>query len=121
MNDDSLLQENVERAYGLADKGEIVSSTSGLAMDEELVCKKCGKVTTISNAKTSEKHELYARVTRYGYKCSHCENVNWAYVKTPTLLTLEKRIKNAPMQLKQKARKKYQREFRVVQKQFGMV
>lgn len=111
----------VEEAYRLANKGEIVSDTSALAMDEELACKKCGKITTLSNAIYTEPHEIYKLVIKHGYKCEHCQNVNFAYVKTPKLLTLENNIRNAPMQLKQKARKKYQREFRVVQKQFGMV
>lgn len=111
----------VEQAYEMAKRGEIVSTVSPLAMDEDIGCKKCGHIFTLSDAQYSEKHEVYPAVKKHGFKCPNCENINWAYVKTPYLLTLEKRIVNSPLELKQKARKKYQREFTRVQKRFGMV
>jgi len=112
---------DVENAYEMAKRGEIVSTVSPLAMDEDIGCKKCGAIFTLTEAQYQEPHEKYPGVMRHGFKCPTCENINWAYVKTPYLLTLEKRIKDSPLELKQRARKKYQREFSRVQKRFRMV
>lgn len=110
-----------ESAYELADRGEIISTKSILAVDEDYGCRKCGATFTLAEAIHEEPHEIYSLVTKHGFKCPSCNNVNFAYVKTPKLRRLEQRIYDVRLPLKQKARRKYQREFRSVQKQFGMV
>ena len=111
---------DVEKAYEMAKRGEIVSTVSPLAMDEDIGCKKCGAIFTLSDAQYEEPHETYPAIIRHGFKCPKCENINWAYVKTPKLLSLEKRIKNSPVEKREAARKKYQREFQRVQQSFRM-
>lgn len=106
-------------AYELADSGEIVSTKSVLALDEDYGCRKCGAKFTLAEAVYEEAHEVYSLVTKHGFKCPSCENVNFAYVKTPRLRRLEQNIQTTIAPLRQKARRKYQREFRSVQKQFG--
>lgn len=115
------IMSDVNKAYQMAMRGEIVSTVSPLAMDEDIGCKKCGHIFTLSEALYEEPHELYPAVIKHGFQCPKCKNINFAYVKTPKLMSLEKRITKADTPLKQKARIKYQREFARVQKNFGMV
>lgn len=106
--------------FELVEKGEIVSTVSPLALDEDIGCKKCGAIFTLAEAQYDEQHELYSAITKHGFRCPKCENINFVYVITPKLRSLEQSIKNAPDDLKTKARRKYQREFWRTQKQFGM-
>lgn len=112
---------DVLKNYEMAERGEIVSTVSPLAMDEDIGCKKCGHIFTLTEAQYAEPHEKYNKVTKHGFKCPNCQNVNFAYVKTPKLRSLEQRIAKSPDALKQSARRKYQREFQRTQKAFGMV
>lgn len=108
----------MSNAYDLAKRGEIVSTVSPLAMDEDVLCRKCSSIFTLSDAVYQETDR---NITKHGFKCPSCGNINYSYVKTPKLLSLEKRIAKAPMNLKEKARRKYQREFQNVQKRYEMV
>ena len=110
-----------KNAYDLIQQGDIVSTKGMLALDEDTGCRKCGAVFTLAEAVYEEPHEVYSLVIKHGFRCPECHNVNFAYVKTPKLRHLEQKIYDARLPLKQKARRKYQREFQIVQKQFGMV
>jgi phage FluMu protein Com len=115
------MKNDVDKAFEMADRGDIVSTKSALAFDEDIGCKKCGAIFTLAEANYDAPHETYPAVRKYGFRCPKCENINWAYVKTPKLVLLEKNIDNSPIELRHKARKKYQREFQHTQRAFGMM
>lgn len=111
-----------QKDYDLAQKGEIVSTKSLLAFDEELVCKQCGHIFPLAEGTWFGEHPKFKGIELHGIKCPQCERVNVTYVKTPRLKALEKIIDNAQTIAKEdKARAKYKREFSRVQKKFGRI
>ena len=106
----------------LADSGDIVSTKSLLAFDEEIFCKRCGSVFTLMEGNWEGKHPDYPGVDAIGIRCPQCERVNVSYYKTALLHRLEGRIENAtPGKQRTKAIKKYRREFLKVQKKYGNI
>lgn len=104
----------------LADSGEIVSTKSLLAFDEEIYCKVCGGTFTLMDGNWEGSHPEFPGVKAVGIKCPHCERVNVSYYQTQSLIKLENRIgKLGPGKQREKAIKKYQREFIGVQKKYG--
>lgn len=107
-----------EKSYKLAMAGEIVSTKSALAFDEDILCRKCGHTFTLAESNYEAAHQTYPSVKVVGMQCPGCKNVNITYVKTPTLMALEHKLNNAPLEKRKKLRAKYQREFTRVQKEF---
>lgn len=104
------------------DSGEMVAMKSALALDEDLFCKRCGSNFTLAEGGWEGTHPEYEGLRAYGIQCPSCEIVNVAYYKTGTLFRLEARIKRAKSEKqRQKAIKKYEREFIRVQKTYGNI
>ncbi len=100
--------------------GDIVFTKSLLAFDEDLVCRRCGHIFTLTEGNWEGKHPKYNQVKAIGLCCPNCKNVNVAYYKTKKLMALEEKIRKAPSyQQKRKRQGKYQREFLRVQKRYG--
>jgi len=107
--------------FELANEGEIVSTKSALALDEDVFCKQCGNIFTLAESNWEMPHPNFRGVKLHGMQCPRCKVVNVTYVKTPKLRRLEQKIEDAPFALRQKRRKQYQREFKKVQKLFGTI
>lgn len=111
-----------QKEYDLAENGEIVSTKSALAFDEDIACRQCGHIFPLIEGNWQGEHPKFKRIEAHGIKCPNCGRVNITYVKTPKLKTLENKINNAPTDEKAQAyRAKYQKLFRSVQKKFGRV
>lgn len=107
-----------EKSYEMAQRGEIVSTRSALAFDEELLCKKCGSVFTLIEGNYETSHPVYEAVKLYGIQCPSCKHVNLTYAKSPSLVTLEAKLNDAPYEKRPALRAKYQRLFLREQKQY---
>jgi hypothetical protein len=106
----------------LADSGEIVSTRSLLAFDEDIYCRVCKNSFTLMDGNWEGTHPEYPGVKAFGIKCPHCERVNVSYYKTNTLIKLEKRIgRLTDGKHRDKAIRRYQREFVKVQKRYGEI
>ena len=106
----------------LADSGDIVSTKSLLALDEDLVCYRCSHIFTLAEGNYEGKHPKYENITGHGIMCPKCKRVNIAYWKTPELYALEKDIDSASTQKQLDKRvAKYQRKFLAVQNKYGNV
>ena len=112
----------MSRFNELADSGEIVSTKSLLALDEDLICRRCSAIFTLAEANWEGKHPEFESVTAIGFQCPKCRITNVAYYKTAKLYDLERAIDKAVTQDQfDKGVKKYRREFIQVQKKYGGV
>lgn len=108
------------------ESGEIVTTKSLLAFDEDILCRVCGHTFTLAEGNWEGAHPDFAGVKAIGIMCPNCERVNVAYYRTSTLAKLEKRIEKLSDEDKDpkaidKAVRKYRREFIKVQKKYGNV
>jgi DNA-directed RNA polymerase subunit RPC12/RpoP len=105
-------------SYELAQRGEIVSTKSALAFDEDVICKRCGRIFSLAESNWVGSHPRYKKVKLHGMQCPYCKNVNVTYAKTPKLREMELRIDKAEFVRRKKLRAKYQREFTKAQRKY---
>ena len=108
------LQEQIE-------SGELVATKSLLALDEDLICRRCSHIFTLAEGNWEGTHPEFESIKAIGIQCPKCKRTNVAYYKTNKLFELEKRLHSAPFEKKRKLQAKYQREFLRVQKKYGGV